>query len=141
MYVGVKWIRYALCILKGRLHKSSYVLVHVSVLQKRSLLGYTRDRNVLSMWFLAGNHGNHQNFDPSLLNNKLWLVFIGMKQKNQNGRHKKQRFSKWPNLNMYFFWKFHELVLGFSRIDWCKGHWCSLTYMAVRLFDISSKTG
>ena len=32
---------------------------------------YTRDRNVLSKWFLAGNQDNHQNFDPSLLTNKL----------------------------------------------------------------------
>ena len=28
-----------------------------------------------------------------------------------------------------------------SRIDWCEGHWCGSTYMAVRLSDISSKTG
>ena len=46
------------------------------------IVTYTRDRNVLSMWFLAGNQGNHQNFDPFLLTNKLWLVSIKMKQKN-----------------------------------------------------------
>ena len=27
-----------------------------------------------------------------------------------------------------------------SRIEWCEGHWCGLTYMAVRLSNISSKT-
>ena len=26
-----------------------------------------------------------------------------------------------------------------TRIDWCKGHWCGSTYMAMRLSDISSK--
>ena len=35
---------------------------------------YTRDRNVFSRWFLAGNQVNHQNFDPSLLTNNLWRV-------------------------------------------------------------------
>ena len=34
----------------------------------------TRDRNVLSGWFLAGNQVNHQNFNPSLLTNNLWRV-------------------------------------------------------------------
>ena len=38
--------------------------------------------------FWAGNQGNHQNFDPSLLTNKLWLVFMGMKKKKSK--------SKWP---------------------------------------------
>ena len=28
----------------------------------------------------------------------------------------------------------------FSRIEWCEGHWCSSTYMIVRLSDKSSKT-
>ena len=27
------------------------------------------------------------------------------------------------------------------RIDWSEGHWCGLTYMVVRLSDITSKTG
>ena len=31
--------------------------------------------------FWARKQGNHQNFDPSLLINKLLLVFMGMKQK------------------------------------------------------------
>ena len=29
----------------------------------------------------SGNQGNHQNFDPSLLLKKLWLIFMGIKQK------------------------------------------------------------
>ena len=28
-----------------------------------------------------------------------------------------------------------------SRIDWCKGHWFCSTHMAVRLANVSSKTG
>ena len=28
-----------------------------------------------------------------------------------------------------------------SRIDWCKGDWCGLTHMVVRLSDIRSKPG
>ena len=28
-----------------------------------------------------------------------------------------------------------------SRINWCKGQWCGLTYMVVRLSDISTKKG
>ena len=31
--------------------------------------------------FWAGNQGNHLNFDTSLLPKKLWLIFMGMKQK------------------------------------------------------------
>ena len=60
---------------------------------------YTRDRNILSGWFLAGNQGNHHNFDPSLLPKKT--VFIKMKQKTfffekkfQNGQLKKTEFFK-----------------------------------------------
>ena len=35
-------------------------------------------KNVWAWLFLVGNQGNHQNFDPSLLTNKLWLLFMGM---------------------------------------------------------------
>ena len=31
--------------------------------------------------FWAGNQGNHKNFNPSLQLKKLWLIFMGMKQK------------------------------------------------------------
>ena len=38
--------------------------------------------------------------------------------------------------------KFNGFVLGLvSRIEWCKGHWFCSTYMAVRLANVSSKTG
>ena len=36
---------------------------------------------------LVGNQGNHQNWVPSMLTYKFWLIFMGMKQKKK---------SKWP---------------------------------------------
>ena len=33
----------------------------------------------LGGWFLAGNQGNHQNFENSLLTNKLWRVLVRIK--------------------------------------------------------------
>ena len=36
--------------------------------------------------------------------------------------------------------KISWIVSWVSRIDWCEGHWCSSTYMVVRLSDVSSKT-
>jgi hypothetical protein len=76
-----------------------------------------------------------QNFDPSLLTNKLWLVFMGFfflfffwKKKNQNCWLKKTMLSKIPNSKYWI-----------CKIEWCKGHWCSSTYMAVWLSDNSSK--
>ena len=59
----------------------------------------------LPMTKWAENQVNHQNFDPSLLPKKLWLLFMGMKQKKklkkriQNGRLKKPHFAKWSILN------------------------------------------
>ena len=44
---------------------------------------YIRVQNVCPGWKTAGNQGNHQNFDPPLLTNKLCLVFMKMKQKKK----------------------------------------------------------
>ena len=103
---------------------------------------YTGDWNLFGEWFLAENQGNHQNFDPSLLTNKLWLVFMGMKQKKllfkekfQNGRLKRNEILKTAN-SQYFFSKTSWIGPWVSTIDWCGS-----TYMVVRLSDISSKTG
>ena len=49
--------------------------------KKYMLFMYTAGWNVWWEWFLAGNQANHLNFDPSLLCNKLWCVFMGIKQK------------------------------------------------------------
>ena len=98
--------------------------------------------------FWAGNQGIHQNFDKSLLTYKCWLIFMRMKQKKkkfflkkkiQNGRLKKMSFSSSAN-SQYFFRKISWIGPWVGRIGWCEGHWCSLTYMVVRLSDIRSKT-
>ena len=79
--------------------------------------------------FGAGNQGNHQNFEKSLLTNKLWHVFMGMKQKKnfffekkiQNGRLKKTEF-----FNFAKSWAISAKISWIgpwvSRIDWCPSH-------------------
>ena len=103
-------------------------------------------KNVWPGLFLAGNQGNHQNFDPFLLTNKLWLVFMGMKQ----FFFLEEKISKWATQKQVifqnrqfsiFFVKISWSSPWVSRIHWCEGHWYGSTYMAVRLSDISSKTG
>ena len=94
---------------------------------KLIFLGYTAGWNVWGEWFLAGTQSNHQNFDPSLLTNKLWLVFMGMKQfffskfrKIKMADSRKVHFSKLPILDI-FLWKFHGLVLGLVGLIDAKG--------------------
>ena len=79
--------------------------------------------------------------EPSLLTNKLWLIFMGKKTKNkkfflkkkiQNGRLKKSVFFKIAN-SQNFFLKISWIGPWVRRIDWCEGHWFISTYMAVRL--------
>ena len=91
---------------------------------KDGTLNYISTYTVLHIFrqvmFLAGNQGNHQNFEKSLLSYKCWLIFIGMKQTKKkfenfflNGWLKKTP----PILNV-FLWKFHGLVLGLvGKID------------------------
>ena len=43
---------------------------------------YSVSHNFMTPKLFAGNQGNHQNFVPSSLPHKLWLIWIGMKQKN-----------------------------------------------------------
>ena len=62
---------------------------------------------------------------------------------NQNPKTKnlnKSHFQGFAN-SQYFFVKISGIGPWMCRIDWCEGHWCSSTYMVVRLSDISSKTG
>ena len=82
--------------------------------------------------FWAGNQGNHLNFDPSLLAKSLWLIFMGMKQKSLDFQ---------TRLFLFFFVKILEIGPWTSRIDFCKVHWCSSTWMVVRLSNVSSETG
>ena len=81
---------------------------------------YTRVQNVCPGWKTAGNQGNHQNFDPTLLAKKLWneakkIFFLKKKKFKMAGN-----FSKSPILNI-FLWKFHGLVLGFVGLNNAKG--------------------
>ena len=43
--------------------------------------------------------------------------------------------------SQYFFAKISGIGPWVIWINWCKGHWCGSTYMAMRLSYISSKTG
>ena len=57
---------------------------------KLLIFGYTAGWNVWGgEWFLAINHHNHKNWVPFILTLNLWLIFMGMKQKNQNCQLKK----------------------------------------------------
>ena len=79
-------------------------------------------------WVKKCHHvGLDKNFDPSLLTNKRWHVFMWKKQKKilenktiQNGRLKKKPFFKIAN-PLYFLWKFHGLVLGLIELIDGKG--------------------
>ena len=80
---------------------------------------------------------------PSTLEDTIWisLRLSNLKQKkNQNGPLKKTEFFNSDN-SQYFFVKISWSSPWVSRIHWCEGHWYGSTYMAVRLSDISSKTG
>ena len=61
-------------------------------------------------------------------------------QKPKTKKLNKSHFQGFVN-SQYFFMKFSWIGPWVSRIYWCKGHWCGLTYMVVRLSDISSKKG
>ena len=75
-----------------------------------------------------------------LVSHKLWLIWKRMKQKKfKMADSKKSSFFKIAN-SQNFFMKIFQLGPWVSRIKWCEGHWCSSTYMAVRLSDKSSKT-
>ena len=65
---------------------------------------------------------------------KIW------KKKFKMADSKKLSFSATPK-SWAIVAKISQIGPWVSRIDWCEGHWCGSTYIAVRLSDISSKTG
>ena len=67
------------------------------------------------------------------------FFFLFLQKKIQNGRLKKRSFFNSVN-SQYFFVKISWIGPWVSRIEWCKGHWGGLTYVAVRLSNICSKT-
>ena len=101
---------------------------------------YTAGWNVWGEWFLAVNNHNLKNWVPYILTHNLWLIFMGMKKKNFFWKKK----LKWPTQKKMSFStsaKFLWIGPWVSRIDWCEGHQCDSTYMAVGLSDVSSKKG
>ena len=82
----------------------------------------------------AGNQGNHQNFDPSLLPKNLWLLFMGLSKKNKIQKKskmadsKKLRFSKLSILNIIFA-KLCGIGPWVSRINWWEGYQCDSSDM------------
>ena len=60
--------------------------------------------------FGAGNHGNHQNFNTSLLSYIL-IDFHFLKKSIQNGRFKKTEIFQLPKFSIFFV-KFSWIGLG-----------------------------
>ena len=52
------------------------------------------------MFALGKKQGNDQNFDPSLLPYKWWLIFKGMEQKIQKKKNQKGRIKKTEIYNL-----------------------------------------
>ena len=61
-------------------------------------------------------------------------------QKPKTKKLNKSHFQGFVN-SQYFFMKISWIGPWVSRIDWCEGHWFCSTHMAVRLANVSSKTG
>ena len=89
------------------------------------------------------NQGNHQNLVPSLVYNKVWLIWIDLKQffffekKIKMAESKKLSFSTTTKS-----WAIAAKILRIgpwvSRINCCEGHSFCSAYMVVRLSDVSS---
>ena len=62
----------------------------------------------------------------------------GWSKKIQNGRLKKTEIFNSAN-SQYFFAKISGIGSWVNRINWCKGYWCSLIYLVIRLTKVSSK--
>ena len=107
----------------------------ISIIEPNHVISYTAGWNIWGEWFLAGNQGNHQHFDPSWYPRNFDQLSKFLEKKIQNGRLKKTEFFKIANSQNCF-----AKISWVSRIDWCEGHWCGSIYMVVRLSDISSKT-
>ena len=77
---------------------------------------YFKQLHCVAYVYTVVTEGNHHYFDPSLLPKKLWLIFMGKKQKKifwkkiQNDRLKKTEFFNFPN-SQYFLKKFQGWVL------------------------------
>ena len=92
-----------------------------------------------TLW--AGNQGNHQNFDPSLLTKNLWLLFMGLRKNILKWSAQKKTYVFQNRQFSIFFAKLIGFGPWVSRINFWKGNQCDSTHMVVRLSDIRPKTG
>ncbi len=99
-------------------HPTNYDLPYFN--KRNRCLNYTVLHIFRQVLFGAGNQGNHQNFEKSLLTNKLWHVLMGMKQKKIFFFEKK--ISKWPTKKKLIF-QFRQFSIFFCEnfIDWSFG--------------------
>ena len=84
---------------------------------------------------------------PSIVQKKMTPHMNGLrfslkwsKKKFKMADSKKLSFSATPK-SWAIVAKISQIGPWVSRIDWCEGHQCDSTYMAVRLSDVSSKKG
>ena len=73
-----------------------------------------------------------------------WFYWRSIKKKFLKKKIRNAHLSKCPFFKIsnpqIFLSKISWIGTFVSRIDWCQRHWCSSTYMVMRLSDISSKT-
>ena len=93
-----------------------------------------------------------KNWELTELKNDLFLsrpfwIFFFKKKKNffwkknfKMADSKKVSFSTTPK-SWAITAKISWIGPWVSRIDWCEGHWCDITYMIERRSNVSSKTG
>ena len=123
------------CENKFRLIHSKFISTHFTL-----SVNYTVLHIFAQVLVWAGNQSNSQNFDPSLLPKKLWLIFIWDEAKKNFGKKNPKWNWVFQNLQFSIIAKISGMGPWVSRINWCEEHWCSSIYMVVRLSDIRSKT-
>ena len=76
----------------------------------------------------------HGAWGLALYNVKLWIA-RNLLETRENIKIKSHPF--YHIIYDWFSWRWIDPWV--SRINWCEGHWCGSTYIAVRLSDIGSK--
>ena len=86
----------------------------------KAKLFYSVSHNFIAPLLFAGNQGDDQNFEKSLVHHKSWLIWIRKEQKKifflkkkiQNGRLKKNQFFNHPQKLSNFRQNFTDWSLG-----------------------------
>ena len=123
--------------LRSNLHWEESVMVSTDVLYNvilriaRNLLKTSENIKILTC--------------PFYCTNLDWFSWEWCKKKSRKKKFKMANFSKCLFFKMansqIVFAKILQIDPWVSKIDWCKGHWWSSTYMVVRLSDTRAKTG